>query len=419
MRMFWKRKPSSAYSSVGVISVSNGQIVNVDFGSGRSGVFGMPASSGNPFFLNNVVHAIKTVPAITRAVGIISGTIGNFPWQFRDSIDQGSVIDEPELNYLLNVDPAPGFTGSSFRKYLVRQLIVYGGVYVIPQYGPRSNQFPVALNPVACTYVDEEIKNGERLYVVKAPNRPPVTLESNEIIPMYGDDWDGSSFSSPLASALESARNSVMMRDHLRDTISVGSMQNFAITVKDPESFDKDAAKDFLDSFQKRLESGGVDARAPLVLTGDVVITPLSITPQGIELIAQRQFETVETIRALGVPLSLVGIEEGNVVAATTIAEQSQQTLRFTLNSYIDSLTGAFTKFFGERGKRWLSLYTDGFVRSTPKERDDLKSKLYMRGVLTANEARASLGYNPIDYNSIDPGDRVVEIPREAKDEDA
>lgn len=146
--------------------------------------------------------------------------------------------------------------------------------------------------------------------------------------------------------------------------------------------------------------SGTANAGAMKLLDNGLKFQPISFNPKDMSWLEGKRDAAVEILTALGVPPEMVGFGE------TTYSNRSEavksfysETIKPTMELYTWQLTNQLVKQFGD------DLYVDADYSAIPalREAEEIKLKRLeaMNGILTINEMRALMGYEPVDGGDV------------------
>jgi HK97 family phage portal protein len=134
------------------------------------------------------------------------------------------------------------------------------------------------------------------------------------------------------------------------------------------------------------------------------------MTNKDAQFLESRQFQIEEIARWTGVPPHLLMQTEKQTSWGTGVAEQNRGLSRYTLSHWTSRLEQRLsTLLVAAKSVRFD--YTE-WEKPTPQEHTDLLVKQLDAGIISRNEARASLGLAPMpDGDTLDP---AAPIPAEA-----
>lgn len=132
------------------------------------------------------------------------------------------------------------------------------------------------------------------------------------------------------------------------------------------------------------------------VLAGGLDFTPISITPENLEMLAARRFSTEEIARLYQVPPPIVGIWDHSTFTNSETA--GRWFAQFCLAPWIRKLEEAFRRDVfsaASRATHEIEFDMTGFLRGDAEARWKAHEIAVRNRILTANEVREVEGWNP------------------------
>ena len=180
-------------------------------------------------------------------------------------------------------------------------------------------------------------------------------------------------------------------------------------------SFNSSLSQDQVDSVKTSISQNWVGVREAgklLVLDSDAKYTPVTVTPENLEMLAARRFSTEEIARLFGVPPPIVGIWDHSTFTNSETA--GRWFAQFTLAPIIRKIEDGFRRsvFSAEtRSTHEIEFDMTGFLRGDAEARWKAHEIAVKNRVLTPNEVREVEGWNPrpeLDKAPSDLGNRSV-----------
>ncbi len=135
-----------------------------------------------------------------------------------------------------------------------------------------------------------------------------------------------------------------------------------------------------------------------LVLDSDAKYTPVTVTPENLEMLATRRFSTEEIARMFGVPPPIVGIWDHSTFTNSETA--GRWFAQFTLAPIIRKLEEAFRRSVfsaATRATHEIEFDMTGFLRGDAEARWKAHEIAVKNKILSPNEVREVEGWNPRD----------------------
>ena len=309
------------------------------------------------------------------------------------------------LDRLLNTAVHPRWTATSFREWVGECMLLRGDAYAAIRRNDRNEITALApLPPDAVTPVPAGASPDAALrYRVG-----DVGLPAEDVLDFPNFGWDGTRAASVLAAG---ARGAVAVGQDLERYTSTffrrGSLHRFIAQVGRP------MRKREWTMFKRRWMQGsrGVDgSAAPLFVPPGIDVKPINLTNTDAELLANRDWQTTDILRAFGVPSALGNQESKNTSFGSGLASLLHGFARYTLAPHVARIESELNAKLPPTTGEWrIDLDMSDLLRATFREQlDAMRVALggsSGSGVLTINEARRFLGYKELP----DPdADRVV-----------
>ena len=346
-----------------------------------------------------VFRAAKPTEALKHAVvyhctRLISGALAQVQWRIRPG--KGRKVGPPNLEHLLNVAPHQRWTGPALKEWIGMGILLRGNAYVRIVRG--GNDEVVRLVPLPWESVTPLVTggaDGELVYRV-CERGQRTALHSADVIDVPNFGWDGVRAPSVLSSGALGAL--AISRDLERFTgifFRRGSLHRFLVKVRrrqSPREWKR---------FRARWKRGsrGVDAAdEPLFVPDGLDVTPISLTNEDAQLLANREFQITDALRAFGVPSALGNQEAKNTSFGSGLASLLHGFARYTLAPHVERVEAELNAKLAPTDGSWrIDLDMSGLLRATLKEQLEAM-KLAVEGrLLTPNEARTFLGYGAVE----------------------
>jgi phage portal protein BeeE len=176
---------------------------------------------------------------------------------------------------------------------------------------------------------------------------------------------------------------------------SEGIWQNGAVldgVLKHPGRLGAEAVTNLSQSWRSA-HSGGANAGKIMVLEEDMTFEKIGVSPEDAELLDSRKFSVVEICRLFNVPPMVVG-DFGDSNFAT-----SDAAMRFfatgCLAQWIAKLQGEFARSVFNTPDAVLRIDLEGLLRGDFTAHAQALINLTRTGIISADEARHELGWNP------------------------
>ena len=348
---------------------------------------------------------ISTVYACCR---IISGSIMQMtPKVLRESSDGVKTIPgDAIIQLLLSVDTGSSIPPASLFEYLVCSMLLNGSGYALIVRDRSGTPLSLTAMPPGRVRAKRGA-DGFAVYEVtglgsSGRSLSTILLDGMDVLHVHGPFFDGVHSPSVLSTGARSAVASSRFADGSAfDVFRKGLMSRHAIT------FDKDIEIGDRDRVRLRREwvetYGGVKNQArPVVMPPGASLAQLRISAVDAQLIETRRYNSMDIMRAYGVPNFLANHEQRTTSWGTGLAQIGDSFLRYTLGPHILRLEQELTRKLCS-GDDFVKLNTNAIVRGSAKERaDQYQTQLSGASWMTVNEVRKMEGLPPIPGEEYD-----------------
>ena len=328
-------------------------------------------------------QAYEQLEVVNRGVNLIVDDVSEIPTRVGDPISGNfnivKGIKRSKVNTLLNQEPNPYQDISTFRRNLVTDYILDGNVFIYFD-GAHLYHLPAQHMTI---HADEET------YIKKFTFKERVSFSPDEIIHVK----ENSFYSiyrgvSRLKPALRTMMLMMRMRDFQDNFFKNGAVPG--LVLKSPNTLSEKIKERMIQSWSMRYNPTG-GGRRPLILDGGIEIDSLSHVNFK-ELDFQSSIEVNEKIilKALGIPPLLM--DSGN---NANIKPNLRLYYLETVLPIHRKMNEALERFFG------FDLVED--ITNIPALQPELNEQsayyatLVNTGIITANEARTKLGFDPVE----------------------
>lgn len=133
------------------------------------------------------------------------------------------------------------------------------------------------------------------------------------------------------------------------------------------------------------------------VLQGNMSYQPIQISAKDSQMLESRQFNVQDIARFFGISPVLLG--DLSHASYNTIEAVQQEFLLHTLQPYVTMIENEFNRKLLKPSERKLSivLETNEILRTNKQAQGQYYATMLSNGILTRNEVRKELGYNPVE----------------------
>lgn len=238
------------------------------------------------------------VSAFWRAVNLICDAVGTTPLILyqRDGDNKSRARDDP-LYDLMHDRPNPEQTPYSFKSTLQLSVLMRGNGYAeIERDGANR---PINLWPLTSQRVTPERYNGQLRYRVDLIQGPAVYLPAANVLHVAGLGFDGLQGLSVLDFAKQCLGLALAQEKYAATTFGNRAAPAGILTVQGAL---EEEAKAALAAQWQSMYGGLSNAARTAILEEGTTFTPVSLSPEDVQLLTNRKFQVTEIARWFGVP---------------------------------------------------------------------------------------------------------------------
>lgn len=291
---------------------------------------------------------------------------------------------------------------------MLMSLLLWGNCYCLLTRRESDAQINgmmvLAPNTVQCEW-DPERPNMKRYRVSNSPR----WLTSKDIMHIQGATLPGKPTGlSVIAQARESIGLGLTLEEFASRYFGQGSMAK--VVIKSKKQLDPKAARELVNTYE-RFHRGPGNWHRPAVLSGDGEIQNISIPPEDAQFLESRDFQALDVARWFRVPPHRVGIVSKSSSWGSGLSEENTAVVQNTYRPWILRMEEALTAYSpgGEDSGLKIRLNDAILLRGSFKEQVDAYAAGVAGQIITPNEARKGLGFDPIKG-----GDELVKPPAPA-----
>lgn len=353
--------------------------------------------------------------AFYRAISLISGTIAMLPLNTIREVDGiitrvRSVFDDP--------GGVVGMTPFEWKQTVIAHQVAHGDAFLAHVYnagGALAGMVPI--HP-SCVQVDPPPRRA--VSQLEAPYRKTFTAYLQDgsrrtftEARLVGGFLAGDMTHCPAMSMdgrrgiglIQVARNALgvgVAGDRAAGKMfSDGALMSGLATPKEGESWGPDDAKAIKAELDLKV-TGWENAASIALINRRIELQKWQMTNEEAQFLPSRQFQIEEIARFTGVPPHLLMQTEKQTSWGTGVAEQNRGLSRYTLAHWTSRLEQRLSRLLA--APRSVRFDYHEWERPTPEQEVDLVVKQVKEGLITPNEGRRKLGYEPI------PGGDVLRV---------
>ncbi len=336
--------------------------------------------------------------AVYACVNLLSKTVASLPLRMYryDSVKKSS-FEAPEhpLNDLIEHQPNKWQTAWDFRAMMMMHLSLRGNAYAEIKAGPRG--FADRLEPIHPDRVlVERLDDGSLRYRVSDPKSGLRILLQDEIFHLRSAVApSGLVGISPVTYARETIGLGLAAEEHGARMFSNGARPSGIIQIKNELS---DAAFERFKAQWSQTYSGLGNSMKTPILEDGAEFKPISLTNEDAQFLATREFQIEEIARWFDVPLVMLHHMTKTSSWGTGVEAIMLAFVRNNLMPWLKCWTQAIRRdLILAPGIYEARFDVEELQRGDSKALSEFFSKLVLNGIITRNEAREALGYNPIE----------------------
>lgn len=333
------------------------------------------------------------IMTVYSCVQVISQSIAGLPLNVlrREGPDRNAYDDSHPLHKLFSVGPNELQTTSEFLETMLWDLVLTGRAFARITRGVRGGV--VALIPIHVDRVRVEVDKGRlKYYLDNKENAEP----EGSIFDLKGYSPDGYFTCSPIELHSRTLDTSKEMAD-MNNAIYKKGMRSSAFIIMG-EAYTA-ASQEAKALFSEKLKafSGAKGAGRYMTLDSGSQVVPASITSVDADFLDSMKFTRAEIASIFRVPLHK--INDLDRATFSNIEHQSLEFYKDTLKHWITRVEQAINKALfnnAERGQYFVKFDTDELIQGDYKTRMEGDALAIINGIISVNESRAKLGYNPV-----------------------
>lgn len=350
--------------------------------------------------------------AVWACVWVIAETLSTLPICLMKrprvgSDDASEAYDDP-LYSVLSSRPNPQMEACTLWAMLIASECLWGNGYarIMREDDADPESDVIGLDPLRPEYMRPYRADSGLIRYLYQPNAPGVNganvygeedFAAWQIFHLRGRSLDGLVGLSRIQYARNTLGIAAAAESSTGDIFRNGlKMAGFLTASTKLQQAQREQIRQSLDAFKR----GGRDAATFMVLEAGLGFQSLSMPPQDVELLAQRQFSTEEICRWYGVPPVVIGHSAAGVTAWGTGIENIVQGWRaLALRSYSVKLTQSCDRQLipvRKSAKFFTSMALDELIAADSEVRSKIDAQDIGAGIKTRNEARAQRDLPPL-----------------------
>lgn len=339
---------------------------------------------------NVTFDTAMTVSSFWACTRVLTETIGSMPINCYRNMDDGSREEDKsyKLWRILNFQPNRFQTRNEFFETIMLNLVTDGNAFVLisGRKPDRITQLLPLMSAQMGVYLKE---NGALEYNYRNSNGTYTVYDQSDIwhIKLFGNSIVGMS---PLAYARNSIATSLATEDRVGKLAANGGKSTGILSVDRVLTKEQRAA---IRENMKEIAKGDSDSLK--VLEADMKFQQISLSPNDMQMIENRQFNVEDIARFMGVPSVLINDTTASTTWGSGIHEIIKGFYKINLTPYLERIESSIKRHLmpmSDWGDVDIEFNFDSLLRADPKERAERYSIMINSGQITPNESRNDEG---------------------------
>lgn len=334
------------------------------------------------------------ISTVYRCIRLIAETAGSLPMKGYAGNPLDSSVDRVELpssHWLPQLIEYPNeiMTGAEWREAMYAQMAGWGNGYssIVPNDAGRA----VELWPYTPAKMRVDRLQDQTLqYTYPNWQGSPQVKPAGRVFHLRAFGVDGAMGLSPLALARESMGLAVGAERYAGSFFGTGGRPSGIMT---SEKLLTDPQRE-----QIRKEYGsiadGTDEKRLWVLEANLKYQAVTVSPEDMQMLQTRSFQTADIANFFGVPLFLLNQTEKVTSWGTGLEQQNLGFLAYTLRPYLRRMIDTWNMFMiplPERGKVFVDIDVEAMLELDSAAKQALFASYTTNGIATRNEVRRRL----------------------------
>jgi HK97 family phage portal protein len=322
------------------------------------------------------------MPAVWRAVNLISGTIASLPLHAYQQKDDTRIrASQSQQGAKLLDKPHPDLTPYEFWEIMCSHLLLWGNAYAQTLRNPLGQideMWPIHPRRVAVG----RAKDMTKVYVVDGNENNPLTDREMLHIPGFG--YDGICGVSPIQLAKQGIGLAMAAEEFGGRLFGNGSMASGIL--KTDRQLTQDQATRLKDNWKAKVAGLG-NAHEVAVLDNGASFQQLTIPPQDAQFIESRRFQISEVARIFGIPPHMLMDTDKSTSWGTGIEQQGIGFVVYTLRPWLTRIEQRMTRLLSP-STVYAKYSVEGLLRGDTAARYSSYSTARQWGWMSVNEIR-------------------------------
>jgi len=365
-------------------------------GSDGYSMFAIPNNAGVPVTESTVMN----VSAVYACVQLISGAMASLPLPIYERTAKGRQRVDHPLWWLLNEQPLPRCSASTFWRYMMTSKLLHGDGFALIKRKSAFSPEIVSITPWHPLAVNVFL-NGERLAYqfinyIGGQGIESQMYDQDDVLHFTGVGFNGLRSVSPLRHALRNAAGIALAADKYSAEFFSASAKPEIVIKTEMAKLTEDQKNLIIDAWRS-IQQG--DRTRPGVLGQGMSLQELTINAEEAQLLQSRMFQIEDIARIYGVPPFMIGHTQNTTSWGSGVEQMGIGFVKYTLSQHIVDAEQEINRKLFLTEKNFCEFNTAGLERGDIKTRNEsYRIGLGRAGEpawLTVNEVRAAENLPP------------------------
>lgn len=371
-------------------------------GSDGYSMFAIPNNAGVPVTESTVMN----VSAVYACIQLISGAMASLPLPIYERTKTGRQRVDHSLWWLLNEQPLPRCSASTFWRYMMTSKLLHGDGFALIKRKSAFSPEIVSITPWHPLAVNVYL-NGDRLAYqfinyIGGQGIESQMYDQDDVLHFTGVGFNGLRSVSPLRHALRNAAGIALAADKYSAEFFSASAKP-EIVIKTEMAKLSGEQKELIIDAWKSIQQG--DRTRPGVLGAGMSLQELTINAEEAQLLQSRMFQIEDIARIYGVPPFMIGHTQNTTSWGSGVEQMGIGFVKYTLSQHIVDAEQEINRKLFLTEKNFCEFNTAGLERGDIKTRNEsYRIGLGRAGEpawLTVNEVRLAENLPPIDGGDV------------------
>jgi len=371
-------------------------------GSDGYSMFAIPNNAGVPVTESTVMN----VSAVYACIQLISGAMASLPLPIYERTTTGRQRVDHPLWWLLNEQPLPRCSASTFWRYMMTSKLLHGDGFALIKRKSAFSPEIVSITPWHPLAVNVYL-NGDRLAYqfinyIGGHGIESQMYDQDDVLHFTGVGFNGLRSVSPLRHALRNAAGIALAADKYSAEFFSASAKP-EIVIKTEMAKLSTEQKDLIIDAWKSIQQG--DRTRPGVLGAGMSLQELTINAEEAQLLQSRMFQIEDIARIYGVPPFMIGHTQNTTSWGSGVEQMGIGFVKYTLSQHIVDAEQEINRKLFLTEKNFCEFNTAGLERGDIKTRNEsYRIGLGRAGEpawLTVNEVRLAENLPPIEGGDV------------------